>query len=64
MTVYAEEDRAAARTELTKLKEAYKRIVDGPDKGLADEVQRRVGQRIRELEHAVIAMEEMAQNQD
>ncbi|EMC94724.1 hypothetical protein BAUCODRAFT_41908, partial [Baudoinia panamericana UAMH 10762] len=64
MTVYAEEDRKAAREELDKVQEAYRSIVDGPDQQLAEEVQRRIGQRIRELEQGVAAMEELAQNQD
>lgn len=64
MSVYAEEDRNAAREELTKVQEAYKAVADGPDTQLAEEVKRRIGQRIRELEHGVAAMEEMAQNQD
>ena len=44
MTVYAEDDRAAAREELTKLQNAYKAVVEGHDKQLATEIQRRVGQ--------------------
>ncbi|KAL1301960.1 hypothetical protein AAFC00_002416 [Neodothiora populina] len=63
-TVYAEEDRAAARQELERVQEAYKAVLEGPDKDVADEVKRRIGQRIRELENAVVAMEEMAMNQD
>ncbi|KAG8625026.1 hypothetical protein KVT40_006777 [Elsinoe batatas] len=64
MTVYAEDDRAAAREELDKVKAAFKEVIEGPDKELGEEVQRRIGQRIRELEHGVKAMEELAQNQD
>lgn len=64
MTVYAEADREAAREELTKLQEAYKEIITSSDKEVAEEVQRRVGHRIRELENAVIAMEELAQHHD
>lgn len=64
MTVYAQDDRDAAREELTKLQEAYKEVVEGPDKELGEEVKRRIGQRIRELDNAVKAMEEMAMNQD
>jgi len=64
MTVYAEDDRVAAREELTKLQQAYKSVVQGPDKSLAEEVQRRVGQRIRELENAVEALEELAKSHD
>ncbi|OCK89888.1 uncharacterized protein K441DRAFT_618765 [Cenococcum geophilum 1.58] len=62
-TVYAADDRAAARDELAKLVEAYKRVVEGPDAEVGEEVRRRVGQRIRELENAVTAMEEMALGQ-
>ena len=64
VSVYAEEDRKAAREELTRVQEAYKRALDGPDEQVAQEVKRRIGQRIRELEHGVAAMEEMALNQD
>ena len=63
-TVYAEEDRGAARKELDKLHDVYDGVVNGPDKQLADEVKSRVGQRIRELDSAVKSMEELAQSQD
>lgn len=63
-TVYAQDDRDAAREELTKLQEAYTAYVEGEDKALGDEIKRRIGQRIRELENAVTAMEEMAIEQD
>jgi len=59
-TVYAEDDRAAAREELDKLKEAYRAVIEGSDRGVAEEVKRRVGNRVRELESAVVAMEEAA----
>jgi len=59
-TVYAEDDRAAAREELDKLKEAYRAVIEGSDRGVAEEVKRRVGGRVRELESAVVAMEEAA----
>lgn len=64
VSVYAEEDRKAAREELEKVKEAFQQAVNGEDQALAEEVKRRVGQRIRELEQGVAAMEELAQNQD
>lgn len=64
VSVYAEEDRKAAREELTRVQEAFKAVVEGPDPELAEEVKRRIGQRIRELEQGVGAMEEMALNQD
>ncbi|THX15771.1 hypothetical protein D6D13_02125 [Aureobasidium pullulans] len=63
-TVYAEADREAAREELTRVQEAYKTIIEGPDTELAEEVKRRIGQRIRELENGVQNMEEFAMNQD
>ncbi|KAK0516661.1 hypothetical protein JMJ35_001264 [Cladonia borealis] len=56
-TVYAADDRAAAQEELAKLKEAYEKAVS--EEG-GDEVRRRVGHRLRELESAVKAMEERA----
>lgn len=64
VSVYAEEDRKAAREELEKVKEAFQKVVGGGDQAVAEEVRRRIGQRIRELENGVAAMEEMAQNQD
>jgi hypothetical protein len=63
-TTYAEDDRAAAREELDKLLEYYGGIVEGGDRVVADEVKRRVGHRIRELEQAVLAMEEAATHHD
>lgn len=62
--MYAEDDRAAAREELENVKRAYREVVEGSDRELAEEVQRRIGQRVRELEMGVQRMEEMAQEQD
>lgn len=62
MSVYAEEDRGAAREELDKLQEMFKSAIADPSTG--EEVRGRIGQRIRELESAVKAMEELAINQD
>lgn len=59
-TVYAAEDREAAKEALQNLKDAYERAVKESDPDVAKEVQSRTGPRIRELENAVIAMEEMA----
>ena len=56
-TVYAADDRAAAHEELEKLQTAFKEAIGG-DGG--DEIQRRVGGRLRELERAVEAMDELA----
>jgi hypothetical protein len=56
-TVYAADDRAAAREELDKLKAMYEEALGGPD---GEEIKGRVGQRIRELDNAVLAMEKNA----
>lgn len=58
---YAEEDRNAAREELDKVLEAFKNAGEG-DSG--EEVRRRIGQRVRELEQGVKAMEEKAMEHD
>jgi hypothetical protein len=63
-TTYAEDDRAAAREELDKLLDYYNGIIEGGDRAVAEEVKRRAGQRIRELEQAVVAMEESASHGD
>jgi len=65
MSVYAEDDRKAAREELDKLQAAFKIAVDSPDAGqTGEEIKKRVGHRIRELARAVEAMEETALHQD
>lgn len=64
VSVYAEDDRKAAREELMRVKEAYKAVVEGEDEALAGEVKGRIGQRIRELEAGIERMEEMALHQD
>ncbi|KAI4198082.1 MAG: hypothetical protein LQ350_005523 [Teloschistes chrysophthalmus] len=56
-SVYAADDRAAARSELEKLKTAYETAVQGSD---GEEIRRRVGGRIRELERGFEDMEERA----
>ena len=55
--MYAADDRAAAQEELGKLKTAFDQAVKSPH---GEEIHRRVGQRIRELDRAVEAMEEQA----
>jgi uncharacterized protein YjbJ (UPF0337 family) len=62
-TTYAPDDREAAREELNKLLEYYREVMEG-DQAVAGEIKRRVGQRIRELEGAVLAMEEAATHGD
>jgi cell fate (sporulation/competence/biofilm development) regulator YlbF (YheA/YmcA/DUF963 family) len=59
-TVYAADDRAAASEAFQALKEGYDRVIRQGSPEVAKEVQERVGQRIRELENAIMAMEEMA----
>ena len=59
-TVYAADDRAAARDALHALKDAYHKAVREASSDVAGQVTGRVGQRIRELENAVTAMEESA----
>jgi hypothetical protein len=65
-TIYAAEDRAAARAEFERLKAALDEAIQGPrslpPEG-AEEVQRRAGTRVRELESALEALEEKAQSQ-
>ncbi|KAG4429377.1 hypothetical protein IFR05_015134 [Cadophora sp. M221] len=56
-SVYAQADREAAREELDKLKEMYEVALKGKD---GEEVKSRIGNRIRELDHAVQALEESA----
>ncbi|KAF2691711.1 hypothetical protein K458DRAFT_398134 [Lentithecium fluviatile CBS 122367] len=63
-TTYAADDRAAARQELDELLDYYNRVIEGDDRAVAEEVKRRVGGRIRELEQAVIALEESVKHGD
>ncbi|KAF2877137.1 hypothetical protein BDV95DRAFT_558546 [Massariosphaeria phaeospora] len=63
-TTYAPDDRAAAREELDKLLAYYEEVLGGGDRAVAEEVKRRVGGRIRELEQGVLAMEESALHGD
>lgn len=59
-TVYAADDRAAAADELAKLKELYEAAVNDTSPEIAKEIQSRVGQRIRELDHAIQGLEKSA----
>lgn len=43
---------------------AYRAIMESGDEEVAEEVKRRIGQRIRELEHGVKALEEAAMSHD
>lgn len=62
-TMYAPDDRAAAREELDRLVEYYRGVVEAGDV-VGNEVRRRLGGRIRELEGAVKALEEAALHHD
>jgi predicted RNA-binding protein with PIN domain len=57
-TTYGQADRDAAREELNKLKEMYEDALRTED---GEEVKKRVGGRIRELDEAVKALEESVQ---
>ena len=59
-TVYAADDRAAAQEELAKLKKAFSDAVDNSPPDVSAEIKSRVGQRIRELDRAIEAMEQSA----
>ena len=59
-TVYAADDRAAAQEELAKLKTAFDDAVRDSSPDVSAEIKSRVGQRIRELDRAVEAMEQAA----
>ena len=59
-TVYAADDREAAKEAFGVLKEAYEKAVRESDPDTAREVQSRTGPRIKELENALSAVEEMA----
>lgn len=58
--MYAADDREAAQKELKKLKETYESYIKDSDPQIGSEIQRRVGQRIRELDNAMKALEEAA----
>ena len=59
-TVYAADDREAAREAFAELKTAFEEAVRVSDPEVGKEVQGRVGQRVRELENALTALEESA----
>jgi len=59
-TIYAADDREAAKEAFALLKEAYEKAVKECDPETAKEVQTRTGPRIKELENALAAVEEMA----
>jgi len=65
-TIYAADDRAAARSEFDKLKALFDQYMVGDSLSAEakEKVTSRAGQRIRELEQALKALEEDAKNHD
>lgn len=63
-TTYAAADREAAREALDELLKVYLGLVEGENREVAEVVKQRVGSRVRELEQAVIAMEESVSRGD
>ena len=59
-TIYASDDRAAAQEEVKKLKALFDEALQSSEAGVAEEIRRRVGSRIRELDQAVRGLEESA----
>ncbi|KAF3924677.1 hypothetical protein AA313_de0205555 [Arthrobotrys entomopaga] len=62
-TIYASEDRETAREELAKFKVAYEEAISNSSPEDGQEIKRRVGQRLRELDSAVETLNE-ADTQD
>jgi hypothetical protein len=65
-TIYAADDRAAARSEFDKLKALFDQYMVGESLSAEgkEQITNRAGRRIRELEQALNALEEEAKNQD
>jgi hypothetical protein len=63
-TTYAPDDRAAAREEVDKLLALYKSVEEGNDREVAEAIKKKVGGKVRELEQAMVGLEEMAKGQD
>lgn len=59
-TVYAADDREAAKEAFEELKKAYEDALTQSEPEVGKEVQGRVGQRVRELGNALVALEEAA----
>ncbi|KAF3936595.1 hypothetical protein ABW19_dt0207507 [Dactylella cylindrospora] len=52
-TIYAREDRETAKEEFEKFKSAYEEAISSSSQEDGEEIKRRVGQRLRELDNAV-----------
>ena len=59
-TVYASDDREAAKHAIKQLKDAYDKAVQLSSPQVAEEIRGRVSQRLRELDNAYTALEESA----
>ncbi|KAF3919343.1 hypothetical protein ABW21_db0203480 [Orbilia brochopaga] len=57
-SIYARDDRETSREELQMFKEAYEEAVAASSREDGEEIKRRVGQRLRELESAVESLSE------
>ena len=57
-TVYASDDRKAAKEAIQQLKDGYDKAVKLASPQVAEEIRGRVSQRIRELDNAYTALEE------
>ncbi|KAJ6262320.1 hypothetical protein Dda_3127 [Drechslerella dactyloides] len=57
-TIYARDDRETAREELQKFKSAYEEAIATSSPEESEEIKRRVGQRLRELDNAVETLNE------
>ena len=55
--MYASNDREAARDEFERFKKVYEMAIDSAD---GEEIKRRIGSRVRELERALEALDERA----
>ncbi|KAK6340881.1 hypothetical protein TWF696_009196 [Orbilia brochopaga] len=57
-SIYARDDRETTREELQKFKSAYEEAIASSSQEDGEEIKRRVGQRLRELESAVETLNE------
>jgi hypothetical protein len=65
-TVYAADDRAAARDEFDKLKDLYEQYMvgEGLSQQAKEDVDRRIGRKIKEIEGALRKLEDDAAEKD
>jgi len=65
-TVYAADDRAAAKDEFNKLKDLYEQYMVGESlsQQAKDEVDRRIGRKLKEIEETLRKLEDEAADKD